>query len=165
MNVLDNIINDIQNLSANEIFDRLSTEICKSDFPAYSNLGCYPQFIQDIILIIDLDTELSMEGICGVLENSIANLLPQIIKALHNIGAKGEANTLSNIYAVYQTSPNSENIDSLARKRYLYTDFDIWTLLETYIEQKKTNISLTSGLISPKRSVSHQTLVTHMNRI
>lgn len=137
MNALDNIMNDIQNLSANEILDRLSSEMYESDFPAHDKLECYPLFIQDAIFIIDLDTELSMEGIYGVLENSIGSLLPQIIKALHNIDAKDEANTLSNIYADYQTSPNSENIDSLARKLYLYTDFDIWTLLETYIEQEK----------------------------
>lgn len=151
MNALDNIINGIQNLSANEILDRLSSEMYKSDFPTHDKLGCCPQFIQDTILIIDLDSELSMEGICGVLENSIGNLLPQIIKALHNIAATGEANTLSNIYAAYQISPNSENIDSLAKKLYLYTGFDIWTLLETYIEQEKNKYITNKWLNHPEK--------------
>ena len=152
MNALDNIINGIQNLSANEILDRLSSEMYKSDFPTHDKLGCCPQFIQDTILIIDLDSELSMEGICGVLENSIGNLLPQIIKALHNIAATGEANTLSNIYAAYQISPNSENIDSLAKKNYTYILALIFGLcLKHTLNRKRTNISLTSGLTTREK--------------
>lgn len=139
MDALDNILKNIPYLSADDIIQTLGAEMYKvgNDFPELDRLGNYPNFIQDVIYIIAFDTELAMEGISGVLENWINCIIPQIIKAFYNIGATQESCTLSKIYAIYQISPCSDEIWTLAKTSYLYTGLDIWSLLETYVEQEK----------------------------
>lgn len=120
----------------------------------------YPQFIQTAYFIIDFDTELVMEGIYGVLENSIGAYLPNIIQAFQAIGDKKDADILSEIISLvspeqlreeitksdfmeYQiTSFNEchdideetgEQIESLSNELYLHTDFDMWGMLFEYL--------------------------------
>lgn len=137
MNALDNILENLPHLSADDIIQTLGSEMYEKEFPELDKLGNYPKFIQDAIYIIEFDTELAMNGIGGVLENRINCIIPKIIKAFQNIEANQEADILSQIYAIYQTSPCSDEIETLRKSFYLYTSFDIWSLLETYVEQEK----------------------------
>ncbi len=137
MNKLDKIITQLENLSAQEILDQLGAEMYQEDFPKREELSLYPQFLQDVIFIIDWDTELTMEGIGGVLENSIHHFIPQIISGLHRMGADNQAEVLSEINTKYQINPDDETIAFLTQKLYLYTDFDIWILVENYLECEK----------------------------
>lgn len=137
MNALDNILENLPHLSADDIIQTLGAEMYEKEFPELDQLGNYPKFIQDAIYIIEFDTELAMNGIGGVLENWINCIIPKIIKAFQNIGANQEADILSKIYAIYQTSPCSDEIETLSKSFYLYTSFDIWSLLDTYVEQEK----------------------------
>ena len=87
--------------------------------------------------ILSFDTELAVNGIGGVLDNMIDSIILKIIKAFQNIGANQEADILSKINVINQTSPLSNEIETLRKSLYLYTDFDIWSLLEIYVEQEK----------------------------
>ena len=134
MNALDNILEKIPDLSADDIIQTLGEEMYKGkdkDFPELDKLGNYPNFIQDAIYIIEFDTELAMNGIGEVLDNRTACLIPKIIKAFQNIGANQEADILSQIYIINQT------------------DFDIWSLLETYVEQEKNKYIANTHLNRP----------------
>jgi hypothetical protein len=44
---------------------------------------------------------------------------------------------LEEIYALYRETPDDERISDLADGLYPYTDFDVWPLLENYIEAAK----------------------------
>lgn len=140
MNALEKILENIPYLSADDIIQTLGAEMYKGedkDFPELDKLGNYPNFIQDAIYIIAFDTELAVNGIGGVLDNMIDSIILKIIKAFQNIGANQEADILSKINVINQTSPFSNEIGTLRKSFYLYTDFDIWSLLEIYVEQEK----------------------------
>jgi hypothetical protein len=139
MNVLDNIMKNIQTMTADDVIQSLGHiygEPLERD-----GLSAYPQFVQDAVFIIDLDTELNMEGIGGLLENSTGRYIPKMITALRNIAAESEAELLEEIYALYRENPDDGRISGLADGLYPYTDFDIWPLLETYIEAAKKKIA------------------------
>ncbi|WP_435166843.1 DMP19 family protein [Paenibacillus glycanilyticus] len=56
-----------------------------------------PEVLQDIILLIDLDTELTMNGLLGFAENSSGRYLDETIKVLERIGAVNDANALQEL--------------------------------------------------------------------
>ncbi|MDR0374437.1 MAG: DMP19 family protein [Treponema sp.] len=135
MNILDNVMKNIQTMTADDVIQalgRIYAEPVERD-----GLSAYPQFVQDAVFIIDLDTELNMEGISGLLENSTGRHIPKMITALRNIAAEDEAALLEEIYVLYRENPDDERISDLADGLYPYTDFDIWPLLEDYIEVGK----------------------------
>lgn len=98
----------------------------------------YPQFIQTAYFIIDFDTELAMEGIYGILENSIRNFLPNIIKAFRSIGDEIDAELLSEILSLGAEEQLEEagqrQISRLSNNLYLYTDRDVWKKLFAYLD-------------------------------
>jgi hypothetical protein len=63
-----------------------------------------PMWLQDIILIIDFDTELNMNGIIGFLENSTGQYLDETIDSLKRIGAVQDYLTLHNIKLILMSS-------------------------------------------------------------
>jgi hypothetical protein len=119
-------------MTADDVIQSM-TEIY-SEPNARNQLLKYPQFIRDIIFIVDLDTELNMNG--DVLENSIKEDIHQIIKALRNIKADTDAEILQQVYNRYLQNPDDEMIDELYAKMYIYNDLDIWKLLEIYVERE-----------------------------
>ncbi|ODG93190.1 MULTISPECIES: DUF4375 domain-containing protein [Bacillaceae] len=56
-----------------------------------------PEQIRDVILLINFDTELAMEGILGFLENSSGVYLNDTIETLEKIKAEQDHNILNNI--------------------------------------------------------------------
>lgn len=57
-------------------------------------LDKYPQFVKDVILIIDYDSEIQMEGLDNVIYGHLGEQLPEILRALDNCGATNEADVL-----------------------------------------------------------------------
>lgn len=138
MNFIDKAIACIKSMSADDVIQAMSKIY---DEPIErTELEKYPQFIQDTIFIIDLDTELSMEGIGGVLENSSGMYIDKIITALRNIYAENDANLLQQIFNIYKENSEDDSIEELANQLYLYSGFDIWGLLNTYVEKQKQSI-------------------------
>jgi len=135
MSFIDEVLSNISVMSADDVIQSMSRIY---DEPVDRDaLSAYPQFIQDIIWITDMDTELAMNGIGGLLENSTGRYADKMIDALRHISADKEAETLAQIYQIYQSDLDSEKIDELAGSLYLYIDFDIWPLLEAYVEAEK----------------------------
>jgi len=132
MNFIEKILDNIDNMSAEHVIQSM-TKIYSEPIDRIQLLE-YPQFIRDIIFIMDLDTEMNMQG--DVLENSIREDIPNIIYALKNINADNEAKILEEIYDLYQQNSEDEKIDELYGKMYIYTDFDIWSLLEIYVKNQ-----------------------------
>lgn len=136
MNFIDAVMKRLDIMSADDVIQEIGGSIY--DNPAVrKELHKYPQFIQDIIFIVDLDTALNMDG--DVLVNN-ENDIPNMITALQNIHANNDASILQKIYDTYRANPNYDAIfkaiDGMYEKMYLYTGFDIWPLLETYVDKE-----------------------------
>lgn len=59
-------IDEIPLLSGGDIVERIASHMYEGEFLSVrENLEIIPEFLKDIILIIDFDTELSMNGIVG----------------------------------------------------------------------------------------------------
>ena len=138
INFIEEILTNINSLRAEDIIESMA-EIYNIPIDR-EDLVKYPQFIQDIIFIIDYDTELSMNGILGFLKNSTNKYLPQTITALKNIGADTDVEVLKKISS-FDTYKNINDIESLSEKIYLYNDFDIWKLLEEYVKREIKNMA------------------------
>lgn len=46
-----------------------------------------PEVLRTVLLLIDLDTELHMNGVLGLVENSVGEFLPEMVVALELVGA------------------------------------------------------------------------------
>lgn len=55
-----------------------------------------PEVLRTVLLLIDLDTELHMNGLLGLVENSVGEFLPEMIAALDVVGADEAATALRN---------------------------------------------------------------------
>ncbi|HEY6722652.1 MAG TPA: DUF4375 domain-containing protein [Polyangiaceae bacterium] len=55
-----------------------------------------PEVLRTVLLLVDLDTELHMNGFLGLVENSVGEFLPDMIAALELIGARRTADALRN---------------------------------------------------------------------
>lgn len=133
MNFIDRILDNLHQMTADDVVELMVKNIYDEPIER-DQLSKYPQFISDIIFIIDFDTEMTMQG--DVLQNSICEYVPNIITALKNIKAENEANILQEIYERYQQDPEDEMIDDLYNKMYINTDFDIWPILDAYVEKE-----------------------------
>jgi hypothetical protein len=95
------IPDDLGSRTARELLYWFSIAIYE---PPISNLRdqmrSLPPALRIPMLILDFDTELSMQGILGFLENSTGLYLAETIDALDAIGAHGDATTLGRISAI-----------------------------------------------------------------
>ncbi|MCV2485304.1 hypothetical protein OD917_10240 [Flavobacterium sp. SH_e] len=133
MNFVDKTLDNLHEMTVDDVIQSMSN--IYNEPIDNGELFKYPQFIRDIIFIINLDTEMNMQG--DVLQNSIREDVPNIIIALQNIRAFKDAEILQEIYNRYLKDPDDETIDELYSKMYLYNDdFDLWKLLEIYVEKE-----------------------------
>jgi len=137
MNFIDKIMAQLDAMSADDVVQSIGGDIYRNP-GVRENLHKYPQFVRDIVSIIDLDTALSMDG--DVLVNNIKDV-PQMITALRNIRADVDADCLQRIRDAYQTNSDHEAIKEIADRSYddMYfnTGHDIWSLLNAYVEKEK----------------------------
>jgi hypothetical protein len=75
-----------------------------------------------VILVLDFDTEVNMQGMLGFLENSTGLYLAETIEAFHRIGAQATADILQNIQGILETHGVSTS--------QLRSDFDGTTLYQ-----------------------------------
>ena len=97
-------------------------------------LDQYPKFIKDVILIIEYDTTLAMDGLDEVVNGSMESQLPELLTALENCGAVDEANVLR---LAKELSPEQEDeFDRLYDELALNNDYDkFWDLIREYIDK------------------------------
>jgi hypothetical protein len=93
-------LDEISELSAEDIIGQISLRLYEQENQHIRDNDMFlalPTVLRDIILIIDLDTEVSMEGILGFLENSTGLFLDDTILTLERIKANEDCLVMSNI--------------------------------------------------------------------
>ena len=105
-------------------------------------LDRYPQYVRDVIYIIDYDTEVQMEGLDACAASPRAE---QYIQALLNCGAVTEAELLKRAKELADSGPDGEDeafdaeLESLYRQIALNQDYEgFWDLVRGYIERSQT---------------------------
>lgn len=89
-----------------------------------------PEQIRDIILLINFDTELAMEGIWGFLENSSGVYLNDTIETLEKIQAEKDHNILNNIkHILDENKISTSQLRVNTNNQELYS---IQSFIETY---------------------------------
>ena len=97
-------------------------------------LNHYPQFVKDIILIIDYDTAIQMDGLGEVICGGLEKELPEILQALDNCGAGYEADILRKAKAMTQEK-FEEEYANLYSELAINNDYDgFWDLVRRYID-------------------------------
>lgn len=150
---------DLKSLSGEELAEEIATNMY-SDFDR-KKIFEYPEFIRTAYFIIDFDSELSINGIGAILENSIGEYVHEIIKAFECIGDTEEAlllteivklvaheNISNDVKTLKEFDINSFLIDNdideetedkitkLVDGFYIYTGFDMWGLLFSYLDKE-----------------------------
>jgi len=143
MNYIDEMLQHLDTMGADDIIQKIGGSFYNKGI-GWDEILKYPKFIQDIMFLIDLDTSLAIDG--DVLINRL-DLVPNMISALKNIGADNESALLQRIYDEYILSLDYEKekaneiwdgiINDLYNKMYFTTGFDIWGLLNDYVECEK----------------------------
>ena len=107
----------------------------------WRELDRYHQYIQDVIYIIDYDTEVQMEGLDACAASPHAE---QYIQALLNCGAAAEAEILKRAWELSLSGPDYEDeavdaeMDILYQQIALNQDYDaFWDLVRGYIERAR----------------------------
>ncbi|MBQ8135669.1 MAG: hypothetical protein IJ192_14925 [Clostridia bacterium] len=96
-----------------------------------NELDKYPRFVKDVILILDYDTALQMDGLEDVLYGSLSEQFEEITEALKNAGADDEAELLKKAKALPE-SKLEEIYDGLA----LNSDYEkFWNSVRDYIDR------------------------------
>ena len=142
---------DTSQFSGKELCEKLSTEMY--DLSKEQRLQC-DAVLQNAMLIIDFDTETSMEGFSTpYIGNFTADDYARIINAFREIGDTHDAEILSEalrLDAEYtglleRTDTDGydriydefcDQLDKLEQELYLNTDFDMWAMLFRYLDEQ-----------------------------
>ena len=108
----------------------------------WQELDRYPQYIQDIIHIVDYDTAVQMEGLDACAASPRAE---QYIQALLNCGAVSEAEILKRAKKLTDSDPDYEDesvdaeLEALYRQIALNQNYEeFWDLVRGYIKRSQT---------------------------
>ena len=116
----------------------------------WQELDRYPQYIRDVIYIIDYDTEVQMEGLDAFVTGPRAGQYEQTRRALLNCGAVSEAETLARAMALADLEADCDGdtfdedafdveMNALCRQIALYQDYEgFWDLVRAYIGRERT---------------------------
>ena len=95
----------------------------------------FPEPLQTILLVIDFDTEVSMNGIFGFLENSTSLYLDETIEAFAKIGALQTSKILAEVKTILKNHQTStQDLRDEVNQMPLYS---VTSFLETHGEYRK----------------------------
>jgi len=164
------LIDEIPLLSGEDIVERIASHMYEDEFLSLrENLELIPEVLKDIILIIDFDTELTMNGIVGFLENSSGFYLTldafkriqlfQDLEVLNRIKSillengvmletlREHVNNLTEYQVASfleihgkELSSVFQSIENEADQLYLYRNDDIFKQLFFYVEANKEKL-------------------------
>ncbi|MEK4661782.1 hypothetical protein MHH93_07805 [Priestia sp. FSL H7-0729] len=127
-------LDQLDEMSGEEVVGSIAMDLYRAEFATIRESGPeLPHVLRDIILIIDLDTELSMNGMTGFLENASGQYLVETIAAMERIGNDADAVILKKIEQKLSESGIThgqlrDNVNGLSED-------DITTSLQTHGEQ------------------------------
>ena len=140
MNFIDRALAQGESLTPDDFLQAMA-DIYKEP-QVWRTLDRYPQYVRDVIYIIDYDTEVQMEGLDACAASPRAE---QYIRALLNCGAVAEAELLKRAKALADSDPSYEDeafdaeLESLYRQIALNQDYEgFWDLVRGYIERSQT---------------------------
>ena len=114
----------------------------------WEELDRYPRYIQDLLYIIDYDTEVQMEGLDAFVTGPHREQYEQTRQALLNCGAVDEARILERAKALGDTEADWDEetfdedafdaeMNALCRQIALYQDYEgFWNLVRAYIRRE-----------------------------
>ena len=137
MNFIDRALAQGESLTPDDFLQAMA-DIYKEP-QVWRTLDRYPQYIQDVIYIIDYDTEVQMEGLDACAASPHAE---QYIQALMNCGAAAEAEILKRARELSGPDYEDEAVDAemgiLYQQIALNQDYDaFWDLVRGYIERSR----------------------------
>ena len=104
-------------------------------------LDRYPQYVQDVIYVIDYDTEVQMEGLDAC---AVSPRVEQYIQALLNCGAVSEAEILKRAKKLTDSDSDYEDeavdaeLEKLYRQIALNQNYEeFWDLVRGYIGRER----------------------------
>lgn len=110
----------------------------------WGQLDKYPQYIQDVIYIIDYDTEIQMEGVENLAFSSDEMKIHKMIQALKRCGATEESEILEKAKELAAKTENveedefDEKFSILESKLAYHSDYDtFWELVRNYIDRSQ----------------------------
>ena len=108
----------------------------------WQELDRYPQYVQDVIYVIDYDTEVQMEGLDAC---AVSPRVEQYIQALRNCGAVSEAEILKRAKKLTDSDSDYEDEAVDAEMERLYRQIalnqnyeEFWDLVRGYIKRSQT---------------------------
>lgn len=141
---------DLEGMSGEEIVGSIAMDMYRAEFASImERVSELPTVLRDLMLIIDLDTELTMNGMTGYLENASGQHLREAIDALIRSGNEADAMILKKVDQLLveqRIKPEQlrENVERLS-------EHDITTSLQTHgpqihellqqVEQESHNLS------------------------
>lgn len=137
MNFIDKALADMDSLSSDDFLQAMGDIY---NFPEVREfLHTYPSYIQDIINLIDYDTELQMDGMQSIIVGSLSEKYEQIYRALINCRIENEAEILMQAKKLNPDSSDfGEQIYKLENQTALYNDYDdFWDCVRNYIEENR----------------------------
>ena len=140
MNFIDRALARGDALDADDFLQAMA-DIYKEP-PVWQELDRYPQYIQDIIHIVDYDTAVQMEGLDACAASPRAE---QYIQALLNCGAVSETEILKRAKKLTDSDPDYEDesvdaeLEALYRQIALNQNYEeFWDLVRGYIKRSQT---------------------------
>ena len=139
MNFIDRALDQGENLTPDDFLQAMA-DIYKEP-QVWRELDRYPQYVQDVIYVIDYDTEVQMEGLDACAASPRAE---QYIQALRNCGAVSEAEILKRAKKLTDSDSDYEDeaVDAEMEKLYRqialnqnYEEF--WDLVRGYIGRER----------------------------
>lgn len=142
---------DLFSISASELIEHMCAGIYQEETYLLREkviLDKIPQLIRDCVLLIDLDTEINMNGIFAYLENSTGKFMDETIEVLKRIGAESDALTLNNIkknlaeYGLLASNlhTNIQNLKEYQVSNFNQTHRNLDSELLNRIEQEAENL-------------------------
>lgn len=130
MNFIDKAFDN--NLSGDDFLQAMANVYSETE--VRDILDQYPQFVKDVILILDYDTEIQMGGLDEVIHGNLEEQLPEILQALDNCGAGEEADVLREAKAM-PLEEYEESCEELYDKLAINNDYEeFWDLVRDYID-------------------------------
>ena len=139
MNFIDRALAQGDGLTPDDFLQAMADIYKESQ--VWRELDRYPQYVRDVIYIIDYDTEVQMEGLDACAASPRAE---QYIQALLNCGAVTEAELLKRAKELADSGPDGEDeafdaeLESLYRQIALNQDYEgFWDLVRGYIGRER----------------------------
>ena len=134
MNFIDKAFE--QNLTGDDFLQAMAD--IYSEPEVYKILNQYPAFVSDIILIIDYDSALQMDGLDDIINGNLSDKYSEIVDALERCGATHEAGVLKKAKELSDTDKDryDEKFEDLNNQIALNNDYDgFWDIIRAYIDK------------------------------